>query len=218
MNTKPNARPISGETASAIRTPKTPTGRQPFRPPHRTAPSPPSTSAAPTRPPTSACAELDGNPRDQVRRFQSTAASAPEPITTTASAPETVTIPAIVSATAVPTRSAPSMLKTAESTTACRGRGTTRGDERRDRIRGVVEAVRQRERERKRDRQPQSHRSIIRCLTTRDALEHGRRREPPGARTSPVRRRQAQLPHRRRALRGNTRPGRRHLLLARPEE
>ena len=122
MSTNPNARPISGETASAIRTPKTPTGRQPFSPPHSTAPIPPSTSAAPTRPPTSACAELDGNPRHQVRRFQRTAPSAPEPITTTASAPETVTIPAIVSATAVPTRSAPNMLKTADSTTACPGR------------------------------------------------------------------------------------------------
>ncbi len=54
--------------------------------------------------------------------FQSAAASTPEPITATASADGTVTIPAIVSATAVPTSSAPSMLKTAESAIAGPGR------------------------------------------------------------------------------------------------
>ena len=56
-------------------------------------------------------------PRHQVSRFQTAAAKTPEPITSTARVGETVTIPAIVSATAVPTSSAPSMLKTAERTT-----------------------------------------------------------------------------------------------------
>ena len=54
--------------------------------------------------------------------FQITAPSTPEPITATASAGSTVTIPAIVSATAVPTSSAPSMLKTPDRTIACPGR------------------------------------------------------------------------------------------------
>ena len=111
-----------GDTASAISTPKTPTGRQPSRPPHWIASMPAAAKAEPTRPPTSAWAELEGSPRDQVSRFQSVAASTPAPIVATASSGATVTIPAIVSATAVPTRSAPSMLKTAARTIACPGR------------------------------------------------------------------------------------------------
>jgi hypothetical protein len=115
---RPKTSPITGETARAIRTPKTPTGFQPSRPPQRTASSPPSATAEPTSPPTSAWLELEGNPRDQVRTFQSVAASAPAPMTTTACSAGTVTMPAIVSATAEPTSSAPSMLKTAESAIA----------------------------------------------------------------------------------------------------
>ena len=50
--------------------------------------------------------------------FQRVAPSAPAPMTATPLAAGTVTMPAIVSATAVPTSTAPSMLKTAESATA----------------------------------------------------------------------------------------------------
>ena len=39
---------------------------------------PASARAAPTSPPTSACAELEGSPRHQVRRFQSVAARTPD--------------------------------------------------------------------------------------------------------------------------------------------
>ena len=76
----PKPRPSSGETASAISTPKMPTGFQPSMPPQWIASMPASAIAAPTRPPTSACAELEGNPRHQVSRFQSVAASTPAPI------------------------------------------------------------------------------------------------------------------------------------------
>ena len=63
-----------------------------------------------------------GRPRDQVRRFHTTPASTAEPITATASDGWTVTIPAIVFATAVPSRSAPIMLKVADMTIAGPGR------------------------------------------------------------------------------------------------
>ena len=69
--------PSTGETASAIAVPMTPTGRRPSSPPHCTASAPPSTSAAPTRPPTSAWPELDGSPSHQVSAFHATAASSP---------------------------------------------------------------------------------------------------------------------------------------------
>ena len=118
----PKPSPSNGETARTIRTPKTPTGFQPSMPPHWTAWIPASAIAEPTSPPTRACAELEGNPRHQVSRFQSVAARTPAPITSTACAAGTSTIPAIVSATAVPTSRAPSMLKTVASTIACPGR------------------------------------------------------------------------------------------------
>ena len=75
--------PRTGEIASAIRIPNTPTGRQCSIPPQLTACTPPSTTAAPTSPPTSAWPELDGRPSRQVIRFQVTAAARPAPITST---------------------------------------------------------------------------------------------------------------------------------------
>ena len=48
--------------------------------------------------------ELEGNPRHQVSPFHMVAPSTPAPITATPLAGATVTIPAIVFATAVPTR------------------------------------------------------------------------------------------------------------------
>ena len=55
-------------------------------------------------------------------RFQVTALARPAPITAVASAGETVTMPPMVSATAAPTNSGPSRLKTVASTIACFGR------------------------------------------------------------------------------------------------
>jgi len=101
--------------------PSTPTGRKPSSPPQRIASTPLPTTAAPTRPPTSACPELDGSPSRHVHRFHATAASSPAPMTSIAVEPPMVTIPPIVFATAAPTSSGPSMLKTAASRTACSG-------------------------------------------------------------------------------------------------
>ncbi len=109
---------MTGDTASAIRTPNTPTGCQPSSPPQLMPSRPVVTTAAPTRPPTSAWPELDGSPSRHVTTFQRVAPSAPAPMTATPLAAGTVTMPAMVSATAVPTSTAPSMLKTAESATA----------------------------------------------------------------------------------------------------
>jgi hypothetical protein len=54
--------------------------------------------------------------------FHVAALSTPEPMTATPTEAGTVTIPAMVSATAVPTSIAPSILKTDERTMACPGR------------------------------------------------------------------------------------------------
>ena len=116
------AAPSRGATARAPSVPSTPTGWPRSNPPHWIASAPPATSAAPTRPPTSAWPELDGSPSAQVATFQSSAASSPAPITSTPVAPPTVTMPPIVSATALPTTSGPSRLKTAAISTACSGR------------------------------------------------------------------------------------------------
>ena len=70
----------------------------------------------------SACPELDGSASFHVKRFHATAASSPAPMTSTASSPPIVTIPPIVLATAAPTSSGPSMLKTAAIASACPGR------------------------------------------------------------------------------------------------
>ena len=121
MTSSAASEPSSGETASAISVPKTPTGCQPSSPPQLTACTPPSTTAAPTSPPTRAWPELDGRPSRQVSRFQVTAAARPEPITSTAPAGATVTMPPIVSATAAPSSSGPSRLNTDASTIACSG-------------------------------------------------------------------------------------------------
>jgi hypothetical protein len=113
--------PRIGDSASAIRIPNTPTGRQCSIPPQLTAWAPPSTTAAPTSPPTSACPELDGKPSRHVARFQVTAAARPAPITSIVTSGGTVTMPPIVSATAAPRNSGPSRLKTDASRIACRG-------------------------------------------------------------------------------------------------
>ncbi len=122
---------------------------------------PASAIAAPTRPPTSAWAELEGSPRHQVSRFQSVAASTPEPITSTACAGGTCTIPAIVSATAVPTSSAPSMLNVGREDDRLAGPRASRRDQGGDRVGGVVEPVGQREGDGKGDGEPQFHTGII---------------------------------------------------------
>ena len=116
--------PSTGATASAIAVPMTPTGRRPSSPPHCTAPAPPSMSAAPTRPPTSACPELDGSPSHHVSPFHATAASSPAAITAIAASPWIATMPPIVSATAAPNSSGPSVLNTAASSIAWAGRAT----------------------------------------------------------------------------------------------
>ena len=54
-------------------------------------------------------------------RFQATAAARPDPITAVAADGATVTMPPIVSATAAPTSSGPSMLKIEAITIACSG-------------------------------------------------------------------------------------------------
>ena len=120
-STKPNANPITGETNSTTRVPTSPTGRQPSNPPTLIAAQPPSASAAPTSPPTSACPELDGSPRHHVTRFQAVAPASPAPIVSTATSGSTCTILPIVFATAVPSTTAPSMLKTDESAIAWPG-------------------------------------------------------------------------------------------------
>ena len=114
--------PSSGEIASATRVPRAPTGCRPSKPPQLTAPVPPSISAAPISPPTSAWPDEDGSPNRQVIRFQVTAPASPAPITRVATSGGTVTMPAIVSATAAPTNSGPSRLKTEAKTIACSGR------------------------------------------------------------------------------------------------
>ena len=81
----------------------------------------PSTTAAPTRPPTRACPDDDGRPRHQVMAFQAVAPARPAPTTGIIWACGTVTILPMVSATAVPSRTAPPMLNTAERTTAWPG-------------------------------------------------------------------------------------------------
>ena len=83
--------------------------------------APPAVTPAPTRPPTSACPELEGSPRALVTRFQVTAAASPATMITIPVLPDTVTIPPTVSATAAPSRSGPSRLKTAASSAACSG-------------------------------------------------------------------------------------------------
>jgi hypothetical protein len=56
-------------------------------------------------PPTRAWPELEGSPRHHVSKFQQTAASSPEPTTVTIALAGTAALPAIVLATAVPSRS-----------------------------------------------------------------------------------------------------------------
>ena len=121
----------------------TPTGLSPSKPPQLTAFTPPSTSAAPTSPPTSACPELDGSPRDHVKKFHTTAPVRPAPTTAITSDGATVTMPAIVSATAAPSKRGPRTFPIVASTIACAGRAAARGDERGDGVGGVVETVRQ---------------------------------------------------------------------------
>lgn len=103
------------------------------QPSHWTAWIPVAASAEPTCPPTSACPELEGSPRHQVSRFQTVALSAPEPIIATAREGATVTTPAIVSATALPMSSAPSVLK--QPIGRSLAPRTASRNERRDRVR-----------------------------------------------------------------------------------
>ena len=77
--------------------------------------------AAPPSPPTRACPDDDGRPSHQVSRFHPVAPASPAPTTATIWVCGTVTILPMVSATAVPSRTAPAMLKTADSATACPG-------------------------------------------------------------------------------------------------
>jgi hypothetical protein len=120
--TSPAAAPSRGEIASATSVPTTPTGRQPSKPPQSIAPAPPAATPAPTRPPTSACPELAGRPRAQVKRFHITAEARPAAITAIPVLPSAVTIPPTVSATAAPRSSGPSRLNAAASSAACSGR------------------------------------------------------------------------------------------------
>ncbi len=99
------------EIASQTRTPITPTGRKPSKPPQLTAPDPASAKAAPASAPTKQCPELHGNPHQSVTRFQMSAPVRAAP-TTTAAALGRSTIPATVVATATPTVSAPTTWNT----------------------------------------------------------------------------------------------------------
>ena len=87
--------------------------------------------------------------------------STPDPITATVSSGATVTIPAIVSATAVPTSSAPSMLKVGGEDDRLPGPRAARRDQGGDRVGGVVEAVGEGERDREGDGETQLHGPII---------------------------------------------------------
>ena len=113
-----------------------------------------------------------------------TAARAPQPITATASPAGTLTMPAIVSATALPTSSAPSMLKTAARTIACPGRGAAGRDQRGDRVGGVVEPVGQREGDRERDGEPQFHEATTLGPCTSAAAPRSSPTSPATARRS----------------------------------
>src|SRR5437868_352175 len=121
-HTVPATKPTAGAIVNTPATPSTPTGLMPSQPPQSTEPAPPSASAAPTRPPSSACPELDGSPRHQVSPFHATAPVSAAPRTGITWSDGTVTIPAIVLATALPSRRGPRTLPVAARSTAVPGR------------------------------------------------------------------------------------------------
>ena len=173
--------PRSWRRGSRCRTPKTPLTRPAWIGPQLTAVRPESRSAAPTRPPTSAWLELDGRPRRQATRFQMTAPLRPAPMTATAWSGVDRHHRADRVGDGGPDEQRPEEVEHGgEEDGRERARGA-RGDQGRDRVRGVEEPVRHAEaRSRSRWRGQASDRPACTCS---DGGDRARRtvlgRRPP---------------------------------------
>ena len=152
ITTRPPRAPSGGETASAISAPSTPTGWHAVHASPEDGAGPALGQRRPDQPADQRVARARRQPGRQVIRFQATAPARPEPITAAATDGSTVTIPPIVSATAAPTSSGPSRLKTGGEHDRLQRPRRPRRDERRDRVRCIVQAVGCREGQREGDR------------------------------------------------------------------
>ncbi len=109
--------------------------------PFQITPCPPTAAiVAPTMPPISACEELEGIPRSQVIRFQTTPPTRPAKTSSSVTMCPSIRPLAIVAATVVD-MNAPTRLRTADSATAALGLSAPLAMEVAMALRGVVEAV-----------------------------------------------------------------------------